>query len=120
VKLNPKIFYKGKTPDAVLLSFKEYKHMLDMIEDYMTNERIKARGEEESFPAELAMDLARGKNPIKAYREYRDVSVEDLAVAAKVSAQYLQEAEAGKRIPSEKVLKAIAKALSLEADDLVY
>jgi transcriptional regulator with XRE-family HTH domain len=60
-----------------------------------------------------------GGNPVKVWREYREMTQQQLAAAAGISASYLSQIESGKRRGSAEVLAAIARALRLTVDDLL-
>jgi len=120
MKLNPQIIYKKNTPEYVILSFKQYSAVLEMIEEQILTEHIKQQEVEggEIFPSELVFAISRGKNRIKAYREYRKLSVQELAEAVTVTTQQIESLEAGTCVASHKILKALAKALQVDASDL--
>lgn len=121
MKISPQMIYKGKEPEFVVLPFAEYEKILAKLEDLQDHVEIQeclAKGSE-TFPAELVYALCEGKNPIKAYREYRDLSQVELAQAISVSKQYISQLETGERRGSIKILKAIAQALHVDVDDLI-
>jgi transcriptional regulator with XRE-family HTH domain len=68
---------------------------------------------------EIVLAIAEGQNPIKVYHEYRGISQTALANKVKVSKQYISQLEARERHGTTKVLKEIAKILSLDLDDIV-
>ena len=51
----------------------------------------------ETFPAELLKRLLAGDNPVRVYREYRELTGAALAGAAGISQSYLSQIETGKR-----------------------
>ncbi len=59
-----------------------------------------------------------GENALKVWRKHRGVTQRALAKAAGKSKSYICEIEAGKKSPSVKTLKALAKALDCGLDDL--
>ena len=81
-------------------------------------DRAKAEGGE-LFPAEIVDRLLAGERPIGVYRKYRGLTRKQLADAASINAVTLSQIETGKRTGSLKTLAAIAKALGVEAGDLV-
>lgn len=74
--------------------------------------------QEELIPEEYAERLISGENPIKVWREYRQLTQKTLAKAVKISVPYLSQLENSERTASIAVLKKIAKTLKLSLDDL--
>ncbi|MFL0693636.1 MAG: helix-turn-helix domain-containing protein [Agrobacterium tumefaciens] len=72
-----------------------------------------------SWPAELVYELLETDSRIRTYRNYRRMTVSDLAAAAGISQPYLSEIESGKKTGSVDVLKRIAAALKVDLDDIV-
>jgi DNA-binding Xre family transcriptional regulator/PHD/YefM family antitoxin component YafN of YafNO toxin-antitoxin module len=81
-------------------------------------ERI-ARGEEELIPSAVVERLLDGVNPITVWREHRGMTISALADQAGLSQSYLSQIEAGKREGRIGVLSKLARALSVDLDDLV-
>jgi len=112
-------------PEYAVLPYEDYLQLVeqaDMLQDLRDYDRIKAsleNGEEETVPAEIAYALLDGANPIKVWREYRDISQGQLASAAGISTPYLSQIESGKRTASSRVLVAIARLLQVPLDDLI-
>ena len=73
----------------------------------------------EYFPAEVVDRLLAGDNPIRVYRTYRGITQKQLAEGAGINPVYLSQIETGKRAGSLRTLSAIAKALGVEAGDLI-
>jgi len=101
----------------VLVPEDEYEDLIDSI----AAERIMARvrAGEETWPAELVYELFETDSRIRTYRNYRKMTVSDLAAAAGISQPYLSEIESGKKTGSVDVLKRIAAALKVDLDDIV-
>jgi DNA-binding XRE family transcriptional regulator len=101
----------------VLIPEEDYEDLIDTI----TAERIMARvrAGEETWPAELVYELFETDSRIRTYRNYRKLSVSELAEAAGISQPYLSEIESGKKTGSVDVLKRIAAALKVDLDDIV-
>jgi DNA-binding XRE family transcriptional regulator len=97
--------------------FERLKHNAEMLDDVRAYDAAKTR-EEEAFPSEVAERLVSGENPIRVFRDYRGLTQEHLAKAAKIARPYLAEIESGKKRGSVSVLRAIAAALKLELDDI--
>jgi len=75
---------------------------------------------EELVPSEVVYAILDGGNPVRVWREYRGYTQDELAKAAGISKPYLSQIETGKRRGTAKVLAAIAKALDLDLDDIVF
>ncbi|TCL91267.1 helix-turn-helix protein [Rhizobium sp. PP-WC-2G-219] len=101
----------------VLVPEDEFEDMIDTIEANRIMARINAG--EETWPAELVYELFETDSRIRTFREYRGLTVSDLAAAAGISQPYLSEIEGGKKTGSVDVLKRIATALNVDLDDLV-
>ena len=59
------------------------------------------------------------EHPLKIWREYRGYTQESLGTEAGIGKSYVSQIEAGTKTGSTKVLRAIAKALQVEIDDLL-
>lgn len=109
----------------VVLPVDEYRQLLEDAEDAAdaeTARRIQAgiaNGSEELVPAELVDRIIDGENPTRVWREYRGMSQEDLAKAAEVSRPAISQIETGKTEPTLATAARIARALTVDIDDLV-
>jgi len=101
----------------VLVPEDEYEDLMDSLAAEKIMARIRAG--EETWPAELVYELWETYSRIRTYRNYRKMSVSDLAAAAGISQPYLSEIERGKKTGSVDVLKRIAAALKVDLDDIV-
>ncbi len=108
----------------VVLPLKEYEQLTKAAEDladvqaYDTARRRLAAGEEELIPAAYANRILDGDNTVRVWREYRGLSVKELAERAGISAAYLSQLERGNRQGTLSTMKALAVALLLDLDDL--
>lgn len=121
MKLHPQKIYNGQTAEFVVLPIKEYEQLMLLLEDIedMKATHDQLTNPEETFPLEFVLELSRGKNRIKAYREYRELSQVSLAQAAGVTKQYISQLENNERAGTTRVLKAIAKALNVSVADIM-
>jgi ribosome-binding protein aMBF1 (putative translation factor) len=78
-----------------------------------------ARGEEELIPSAVVEQLLDGVNPITVWREHRGMTISALSEKAGLSQSYLSQTEAGKREGRIGVLSKLARALSVDLDDVV-
>ncbi len=121
----PQIIETPKGERMVVLPLKEYKRLRDAAEnldDVRAFDEAKRRlttGEDELIPAKFADRIFNGESPVRVWRNYRGLSVKELAKRAKISAAYLSQIEGGSREGSISTMKALAATLSLEIDDLV-
>ncbi|QLH41550.1 MAG: helix-turn-helix transcriptional regulator [Coxiellaceae bacterium] len=99
----------------------EYEQLLKLLQDIEDIEAVIQGNENKSelFPLELVEKIAQGENPIKIFREYRGLSQIEMAKKVSVSRQYVSQLESGERKGSAKILKAIAKELNVELEDIV-
>ncbi len=119
------LILKEGQPEYAVLPYELYAQlvedadMLQAIRDY-DEAKLALADDEELIPAHIPYAIMDGENPIKVWREYRGFSQQDLAQAARISASYLSQIETGKREGTTAVLQAIARALNLTLDDVVY
>lgn len=86
---------------------------------YDAAKRRLAAGEDELIPAEFADRLLDGENPVRVWREYRGLSIRDLAEKAGIAAAYLSQIETGGREGKVSTVKALADSLGVTVDDLI-
>jgi len=121
MKLHPQIILNGKNPAFAILPYHEYETIVRTLEDIEDLEIIQLHESDKSekFPLELIEKIASGENPIKAYREYRNLTQGALANKAKISKQYISQLETGQKKGSIRILKIISKLLKVDLDDLI-
>jgi DNA-binding XRE family transcriptional regulator len=68
--------------------------------------------------AEVVNAILEGKNPIKVWREYRNLTQQQLADLIGISKPYLSQLETGKRTGTTHVLSVIAKALDVSLEQI--
>lgn len=120
MKIHPQIISQKGSPAFVVLPYKEYRIMLETLEDIEDVEAIELAHNDpnERFSLDIVEKIASGKNPIKVFREYRNLSQTELAKKAKISRQYICQIESGERTGTAKLLKEIARVLKVDLDDL--
>jgi DNA-binding XRE family transcriptional regulator len=74
---------------------------------------------DERFPMALLRRLSRGENPVRVYREHRGLDPQALAAAAGVQPALVAAIEAGHCEPSLRDAAALARALGVDAEDLI-
>jgi len=103
---------------VTIIAQDEYDAMIEHMEDLEALAAYRSTRDEESLPSEIVNALLDGENALKVWRKHRGVTQQALAKAAGKSKSYICEIEAGKKSPSVKTLKALAKALDCGLDDL--
>jgi len=111
-------------PEYVVLPVADYEALIEAAEDAEDIaaldefHRKLAAGEEEMLPSKMVDALLEGANPIKVWREHRGLTQETLAQRAGISKPFLCQIEAGERQGAIKTLRAIAKVLKVDVEDL--
>jgi DNA-binding XRE family transcriptional regulator len=82
-------------------------------------DRAKAQRNQETVPITAADAWLAGEPPMRAWREYRRMTQDQLAHAAGVCRAYIAQLESGRRRGSTKVLVGIARALGVDIEDLL-
>ena len=106
-------------PLFAILPYDEYQRLLVAAEDLADNAAYLAHKDDEKIPAAFAERLIDGENPVRVWRQYRQLTQTALAARAGITQAYLSEIETGKSEGSVKVLAALAHALAIDLDDLV-
>lgn len=108
-----------------VLPVDEFDALLSAAEDAFDREAVRrfrdalAAGAEELVPAEIADRLIEGENPVKVWRTYRGLTVQQLADRCGLSQAYLSQIEGGRRTGSAATLASIAAALTVAVEDLM-
>ena len=119
------IIERDGNPEWAVIPYKEYvrlvaeAEMLQDVRDYDTTLKAVAQGDEEIIPAKVVYAILDGENPIRVWREHRQLTQQQLAEAAGISTPYLSQLESGKRAGKTEVLSAIASALDVTLEDIV-
>ena len=123
--MSMQIIERDGKPEWAVLPYEEYlqlveqAEMLQDIRDYDEAKAALGKGDEELIPSQVVYAILDGENPIRVWREYRELSQQVLAEKVGISIPYLSQLERGKRTGSLEVLTAIAKALRVSLDDVV-
>ncbi len=70
-------------------------------------------------PHEVALDIIRGKGPIRAFRDHQGMTLRELSKRTGIALGYLSEIERGLKPGSASALARIASALGTTIDVLV-
>ena len=123
--MSVQVIERNGKPEWAVLPYEVYLQLVDqadMLQDLRDYDRIKTAvesGDEETLPAEVVYALLDGENPVKVWREYRNLTQKQLAEAVGISTPYLSQIESGRRRASTRVLSAIARILQVTLDDLI-
>ncbi|MFZ5759543.1 MAG: type II toxin-antitoxin system prevent-host-death family antitoxin [Thermodesulfobacteriota bacterium] len=123
--MNVQIIEKNGKPEWAVIPYSEYKKLQEALEDAEDikdiEENLKAiqEGKENTIPGEVTFSIIDGTNPIRAWREYKNIKMNELAQKVGISAAYLSQIENNKRNPTVDTLKAIATELGIEVELLI-
>lgn len=104
-------------PEYLLLV--ERAEMLDDIQSFDDAKNSIAKGEEELIPASVINALAKGENPIKVWREYRQFTQQQIAEKAGISVPYVSQLETEKRQASLEIMRKLASVLNVDIEELI-
>lgn len=123
--MNVQIIEKDGKPEWAVIPYREYQKFRDAQEDAEDIKDIEANlkaikeGHEITIPGEVTFAMLDGISPIRAWRKYQKIKMNELARKVGISPAYLSQIENGKRNPTIDTLKAIAKELNLEVEVLI-
>jgi DNA-binding XRE family transcriptional regulator len=113
------------TPDGGELAVLPRSDYERLIEDIAATRIVRdskkaiANGREIVLPKAVADRLAKGDNPVRVLREWRQMIQGELAVAVGISQNYLSEIESGKRKGPAELQRKFARALGVPLDVLI-
>lgn len=90
---------------------------IDDIRSFDTAAAALAKGEER-LPVELVNRLLDGENPLRVWREHRQLTQQALADQAGVGKSYISQLESGRKTGSLAILSRLAQVLRIDLDDL--
>ena len=120
----PTIITSPNGDQMAVIPLTEYERLVEAAEDladvraYDEAMRRLASGEDELVPAEIVNRILDGENALRVWREYRGLTVKQLAEKAGVSAPFVSQIETGQRDGSIETMRKIASVLKLSLDDL--
>jgi len=123
--MNVQIIEKDGKPEWVVIPYSEYQKFHEALEDVEDiidiEENLKAiqEGKEMIIPGEITFAILDGTSPIRAWREYKQIKMNELAGKVGISSAYLSQIENGKRNPTIDTLKVIARELNIDVDILI-
>ncbi len=93
--------------------------MQEALEDKWAHEAIAAHDpNEETFPASIVHQLLADVNPIKVYRNHRNLTQAELGTAIGSSKAYISQLETGRRNAGKATVRKLAAALKVDTDML--
>ncbi|MCP4625381.1 MAG: helix-turn-helix domain-containing protein [bacterium] len=123
--MNVQIIEKNGKPEWAVIPYKEFEVIQEALEDAEDirdiEENLKAIKENKEMlvPGEVTFAILDGGNPIRIWREYKSIKLNELARKVGISASYLSQIENGKRNPTIDTLKLIAAALGVDPESLI-
>jgi DNA-binding XRE family transcriptional regulator len=116
--MNVQIIELNGAPALAVLPIAEWNALLEQLEELQDIADAKAAMTEETFPAEFVDRLLAGEPPLKVWREYRGLTLADLAEACGVTPRELSIVEDNATKPAADLLTRLAQALGCDVDDL--
>lgn len=123
--MSVQIIKQNDKPEWAVVPYESYLELVEKAEmlldlqDYDSAKAALQRGDDELIPSEIVYAILDGENAIKVWREFREMSQQELAEKAGISVPYLSQLETNKRTGSVEVLSAIAKTLNVSLENIV-
>ena len=123
--MNVQIIEKNGQPEWAIIPYKEFELIQEAMEDAEDirdiEENLKAIHENKEIviPGEITFAILAGGNPIRVWREYKKIKLNELAKKVGISASYLSQIENGKRNSTIDTLKLIATELRVAPELLI-
>ena len=123
--MSVQIIEKNGKPEWAIIPFKEYQKIQEALEDAEDIRDIEIslkaiqEGKEIIIPGEVTFAILEGTSPIRAWRENKNIKMNELSKKAGISPAYLSQIENGKRNPTIDTLKAIARELDIDINMLI-
>ncbi|BAP87953.1 putative helix-turn-helix transcriptional regulator [Burkholderiales bacterium GJ-E10] len=89
------------------------------VEDVADIEEFRANDDGVRIPADVAFAVADGTHPVRAWREHRNRTQDQLAAACGLSKPFISQIESGARTGTLDSLRAIARALDIPVGALL-
>ena len=108
-----------------VIPVEEYERLVKAAEEttdvraYDEAKRRLASSQDELLPAIMVNRILDGENALRVWREYRGLTLKDLADKAQVSAPFVSQIEKGQREGSVETMRKLADALKISVDDLI-
>ena len=111
--------------ETVTIPKAEYERLLALQEDFadiqaaLAVEARIATGDEELIPGNVVDRLLDGEQPLRVWREFRNLTQADLARSSGVNRVQIVDIEAGRNSGSVRTLRKLATTLDVGVDDLI-
>ena len=111
--------------ETVTIPKAEYERLLALQEDFadiqaaLAVEARIATGDEELIPGNVVDRLLDGEQPLRVWREFRNLTQADLARSSGVNRVQIVDIEAGRNSGSVHTLRKLATVLDVTVDDLI-
>jgi DNA-binding XRE family transcriptional regulator len=107
-----------------VLPVAEYERLIELAEDnadVIAAEKAaeRRRGGEEYLPAELVDRILDGENPLRVWRQYRNLSLKQLAEKSGVGLSYISELERGLKNGPGHVWAKLSRSLNVTVEDIL-
>lgn len=115
------IIERDGKPEYAVIPYAEYAEMSRLSEAMRDIQAYDAALADsgEAIPHEMMRRLIEGESPIRVWREHRGLTQTLLADHAGIDKTYLSQLESGRKSGSVAVIRRLARALSVDIDDLV-
>lgn len=97
----------------------QVKDLIEDAEDAADYERAVAEDDGTRIPLAVVKAKLDGAHPVKAWREYRGLTVQQLATAAGLSKAFVSQIETAQRVGTAATLKKLATALNANVGALL-
>ncbi len=110
--------------EYAIIPIDEYERLVaaaEMADDLLTYDHIKSKVDDEdseTLPSQVVNRLLDGENPIRIWREFRELTQQQLAERTKITEADLQQYESGSQEIDAQLLSRIANELQVRVDDI--
>ncbi len=116
------IYGDDGAPAFVVIPYSQFRQLGPKAEAALSDEELfdlaMADRSGPAVPYAVVSRLINGENPVKVYREWRDLTQAELATKTGVTSGYVSQVERGIRQLSRKAQVTFATALGINTDDL--
>ncbi len=105
--------------DTVTLTRKEYDALVERTADLEDRLAAAEAATDARVPHEVALAIMDGASPVRAFRDYRGLTLRSLSERSGVAVSFLSEIEHGRKSGSVAALTRIAESLGTTIDTLV-
>lgn len=116
------IITKDGKPEFYVVPADLWERVRDAIEeaqDIADLERFDREDDGVRYPQVVALAMADGVRPVRAWREYRAMTQDQLAAASGVSKSYISQLEGGARVGTAATLRKLARGLGVAVGALM-